>query len=226
MRAAAKAAADPAYREGARPIIRPVRKLLGTRVPDLKRIASTWGREHPDVDPGELRSLVYALCDGATREEQILGIMLLRGLAPALRWSDFDRLRRSLDTWEATDGLAHYLAEWVAADLTRRSDRLRSMARSRHLWTRRLAVVTASQLNRHGLGIELTVELVDQVRAERDPMITKAVSWALRELAVAAPHTAEEYLERRADELPAIAVRETRNKLRTGKKSGRRATDR
>jgi 3-methyladenine DNA glycosylase AlkD len=221
LRAAAKAAADPAYREGARPIIRPVRTLLGTRVPDLKRIAATWGREHPDVDPGELRSLVYALCDGATREEQILGIMLLRGLAPALRWSDFDRLRRSLDTWEATDGLAHYLAEWVAADLTRRSDRLRSMARSRHLWTRRLAVVTASQLNRHGLGIELTVELVDQVRAERDPMITKAVSWALRELAVAAPHTAEEYLERRADELPAIAIRETRNKLRTGKKSGR-----
>lgn len=164
---------------------------------------------------------MYALCDGATREEQILGIMLLRRLAPALRWADFDRLRRQLDTWEATDGLAHYLADWVGADFTSRSDRLRSMVRSRHLWTRRLAVVTASQLNRRGLGVDLTVELVDQVRAERDPMITKAVSWALRELAVASPQTAAEYLEKRAEELPALAVRETRNKLRTGRKSGR-----
>lgn len=207
------------YREGSRPIVRPVRTLLGTRVPDLKRIARDWIRGNPDVDRDELRVLVYELCEGETREEQMIGLMLLPPLRPG--WRDFDRLRRSLDTWEATDHLAHDLAEWVAADPDPRFNRLRTMVRSRDLWTRRLAVVTASQLNRKGLGLDLTIELVDQVRAERDPMITKAVSWALRELAVASPEATERYLEQRSDELPAVAVRETRNKLRTGRKSSR-----
>lgn len=224
MRAAAAKAADPVYREGSRPIVRPVLTHLGTRRPDLQRITREWIREHSDVDRGELRRLVFALCEGETREEQMMGLMLMSPLRPG--WGDFDRIRRSLDTWEATDHLAHDLAVWVANDPEPRFNRLRTMVRSRHLWTRRLAVVTASQLNRKGLGIDLTIELVDLVRAERDPMITKAVSWALRELAVAAPGTAERYLELRGDELPAIAVRETRNKLRTGTKSGRKTTAR
>jgi 3-methyladenine DNA glycosylase AlkD len=52
-------------------------------------------------------------------------------------------------------------------------------------------------------------------------LITKAVSWLLRNLVKHYRTEVEAYLRSNEGRLPAIAVRETFNKLKTGRKSGK-----
>jgi 3-methyladenine DNA glycosylase AlkD len=220
--AAARADADAAYREGAPKILKTPRRVLGTRVPKLRAIAKRWERQNVDSSAIDRRKLVLALWTAPTREEQILALSILATLGPSTEWRDFALLRSGLDSWEPTDHLAHLVADFIERDPAGREDHVADLAASDHLWTIRLGVVTLSQLNRRGLGKHLTADIIDQVRHHRDPMITKAVSWALREYAARWPGPARSYLRARSDELPAIAVRETRNKLETGRKSSKR----
>ena len=77
-------------------------------------------------------------------------------------------------------------------------------------------------LNREGAQYGAwTLDQVDRVIDERDPMITKAVSWALRQMVKHQPSAVEAYVESRADRMAALPRREVRNKLQTGRKSGR-----
>ena len=76
---------------------------------------------------------------------------------------------------------------------------------------------------RHETAVpQLTLKLVDAVAADRDPLISKAVSWALRELSKTHRDLVSSYVETNAVRLPAIALREVRNKLNTGLKNPRR----
>jgi 3-methyladenine DNA glycosylase AlkD len=73
---------------------------------------------------------------------------------------------------------------------------------------------------------ELAFAVIDGLKGERAILITKAVSWLLRSMTGRHAGAVGEYLEANAAALPAIAVRETRTKLRTGTKSGRPAATR
>jgi len=68
---------------------------------------------------------------------------------------------------------------------------------------------------------ELAFEVIERLKSERPILITKAVSWLLRSMAGHHGAAVAAYLDANAASLPAIAVRETRVKLRTGTKSGR-----
>jgi 3-methyladenine DNA glycosylase AlkD len=70
---------------------------------------------------------------------------------------------------------------------------------------------------------ELALETIETLKGERDIIITKAVSWLLRSLAAQHPDKVARYLDAQGPTLPAIAVRETRIKLTTGRKTPRRA---
>jgi len=54
---------------------------------------------------------------------------------------------------------------------------------------------------------------------DRDPMVVKALSWALRALAKRDPRAAREYIANREEVLPALVLREVKNKLQTGLKN-------
>jgi 3-methyladenine DNA glycosylase AlkD len=61
------------------------------------------------------------------------------------------------------------------------------------------------------------------LKGERDILITKAVSWLLRSMSARHGPAVAAYLDASAASLPAVVVRETWTKLRTGTKSGRGA---
>ncbi len=87
-----------------------------------------------------------------------------------------------------------------------------------------MALVATVRMNREAADpgiLDLTLRLVDRVKEERHPMITKAVSWVLRGLTKHHRDRAAAYLEENRDVLAAHVVREVNNKLRTGLKSGR-----
>jgi 3-methyladenine DNA glycosylase AlkD len=60
---------------------------------------------------------------------------------------------------------------------------------------------------------------IDKLKAERHILITKAISWLLRDLIRHNRQRVERYLRENEETLPKIAVRETRTKLLTGRKT-------
>ncbi len=219
---------DPQYREAMAGAVAPTgARVYGVRVPRLREIARDWWRAHKKIAREDLLALVEALWSGGSREERQVAIFLLeryKRWIPDLAWEHFDRWRSDLDNWETTDGLAQWVfGRWLLADPSARLRHLRNLIVDEDLWSRRMALVATVWLNRareeDGYA-DLTLELVDAVKKERHPMITKAVSWALRGLIGKRPDRVASYLEENRDVLAAHVMREVRNKLRTGRKSG------
>lgn len=63
---------------------------------------------------------------------------------------------------------------------------------------------------------------INKLKNHRDILITKAVSWLLRDLIKHNRQRVESYLKENGDTLPKIVLRETRTKLLTGRKTPRR----
>ena len=104
------------------------------------------------------------------------------------------------------------------------SDRkIHSWARSPDRWTRRLALVATVPLNsraRGGSGDTVrTLQVCSLLLDDRDDMVVKALSWALRELAKQDPSKVKEFVELEEGRIAALVKREVRNKLSTGKKT-------
>ena len=105
--------------------------------------------------------------------------------------------------------------------------KIASWARSSNRWRRRLALVATVPLNsrtRGGRGdARRTLQVCRVLIDDRDEMVVKAMSWALRELAKREPKTVVRFVRDEEDRLAARVRREVRNKLQTGVKSPRRA---
>ncbi len=220
---------DPKYQAAMAGTVAPTgSRVYGVRVPRLREIARGWWRDHKDISREDLLALVEALWAGGSREERQLVIFLLERFKrwiPTLTWADFDRWRHDLDNWETTDGMAQWVfGRWLLANPDARLHHLRNLIADEDVWSRRLALIATVWLNRGRKDLsfpDLTLELVDQVKDERHPMITKAVSWALRGLIKKHPQRVAAYLGANREMLAPHAVREVDNKLRTGPKSGK-----
>jgi len=211
------------------PIIRTALPFYGVRIADLKRFAATWAREHRSVGPGEVLALADALWDTAVREEMVTGTMILEHRPDARERFGvrrYDRWAVLLDNWETTDNLGgRVLGPWAAAEPRIRLGTLERFARRRNPWLRRLALVGCVYLGRRedaAVWFPRLVAIVLGLAGDGEASIPRAISWVLREHT---RHTAAEvavFLDEHTAGLPAIAVREARNKLRTGHKTGRR----
>ncbi len=219
--------ADAEYRERHGTAAPTALKVYGVRVPQLRKIAKAWYRAHKKIACDDLVALVETLWNRGSREERVLAMLLLehyKHWAPDLTRGHFECWRRDLDSWEITDGLGWALALWLMGDLDARLDYLWDLIADEDVWSRRLALVSTARINQGKTGItipDFTLQLVDQVKEERHPMITKIVSWALREMIKHHREQVIAYLEENRDVLAGHVVREVSNKLHTGLKSGK-----
>jgi 3-methyladenine DNA glycosylase AlkD len=94
-------------------------------------------------------------------------------------------------------------------------------------WWRRTAIVSTVALNSRtdgGAGdAQRTLAVCRPVAADRDDMVQKALSWALRQLTTFDPAAVQAFLAEQDTRLSALVKREVRNKLRTGLKNPSRA---
>jgi len=224
-----EARADPHYERVVQKSLPSSLRVYGLRVWEIRKIIKAWRREHRDVPFQDFLPLVQHLWEGESREERMVALELLQHyprFIPLLTWERLDRWRQDIDNWELTDVLGReVLGPWVAAEPDGREERLWDLLQDEDVWSRRLGLVGAIGLNRARPGADsstLTLAMVDEVKHERDAKITKAVSWALRDLAKSHPSRVSAYLEKNEGILARHVVREVRNKLETGRKDGKR----
>ena len=142
----------------------------------------------------------------------------------ALTPASLRRLGRGLKDWASVDAFACYVAGPAWRDGRLQTQHIHAWLRSPDRWQRRAAVVCTVALNvraRGGSGdTARTLEVCRRVVADRDDMVVKAVSWALRSLVVWDAAAVSRFLRQHDATLAARIKREVGNKLRTGRKSG------
>jgi 3-methyladenine DNA glycosylase AlkD len=170
--------------------------------------------------------------------EQVLALAL--ALLERQRWVAYELLAHHpgglacLDT-ERVERLGRGMADWGTVDafgcivagpawrLGRIPDpAVHRWAASPDRWWRRAALVATVPLNlrsRGGTGdSRRTLDICGRLVADRDDLVVKALSWALRGLAPWDPAAVRAFLEAHDDQLAARVRREVRAKLDTGRK--------
>jgi 3-methyladenine DNA glycosylase AlkD len=153
-----------------------------------------------------------------------------RGALSSVAARDVERLGRGLDGWGAVDGLGLYVAGPAWRERRLSDARILRWARSKDRWWRRAALVSTVALNSRARGgsgdAARTLAVCRALVADRDDMVVKAMSWALRELAKREPAAAGRFVAAHRSELAARVVREVGNKLATGLKNPPRRRNR
>lgn len=135
------------------------------------------------------------------------------------------KLGDRMDTWGLVDAFSEIAGpawrEGIIDDVT-----VMGWTKSESRWWRRAALVCTVFLNRKARGgrgdTPRTLMVCNALAADRDDMVAKGMSWALRDLSKRDRQAVEQFLQEYDNVLPALVKREVRNKLVTGLKNPRR----
>ncbi|GDX79266.1 hypothetical protein LBMAG42_10770 [Deltaproteobacteria bacterium] len=217
------ASGDPARAEHALGYFPTAMRHLGVTTPRLRACLQPLVRAQraaPDAD------VVFALWSNGIFEARQAAYQLLESVP---------RLRRSLsreavlalaagnDNWCSVDTYGTYLAgpAWREGVLTDAD--IAAWSASPDRWLRRTAIVSTIALNikaRGGRGdVPRTLAVCARHVSERDDMVQKGLSWAVRACIEHDAEAVAEFLTEHDAALAGRVKREVRNKLRTGKKN-------
>lgn len=136
---------------------------------------------------------------------------------------EIEALGQGIDSWWSVDSFARVISgpAWLKGLMN--DSLVHGWAQSPDRWWRRAALVSTVALNlrsQGGFGDTVrTLAVCDELVSDHDDMVVKAMSWALRGLAVLEPEAVRAFLQDHDEELAARARREVRNKLETGLKN-------
>jgi 3-methyladenine DNA glycosylase AlkD len=140
--------------------------------------------------------------------------------------AELEEFGRGIDSWSSVDSFARTLAGPAWLDGQVPDELVHKWARSPDRWWRRAALASTVALNVRSYGgtgdVPRTLAVCRLLVDDRDDMVVKAMSWALRALVVHDPDAVREFLSEYEDALAARVKREVRNKLATGLKNPRR----
>jgi 3-methyladenine DNA glycosylase AlkD len=213
IRAALEARADPAYLKSIQRLVPGVR-TLGVRIPQIKALAAEL-HQRWQLSDGELWSLMDALCAGRIRDEMLLGVVLIsrrrKALAP---WSHIERWVKEIDNWETCDQLATNVIAGRVAGEPALLKKVEQWSGASNFWLRRLAVATTVGLNQRGRSnVAAALSVCAGLMNDAEPMVRKAVGWALREASEQDPAAAFALLKSHRTKAHKSVLREGAQKL-------------
>ena len=203
-----------------------VDELASPKVPRVRPIRREFSGEIAGAQPEQVLEFAARLIDLDLR---IWAYEIVHYHRPTLRRLDaatIESLGRGLADWASVDVFGGYVAgpAWVNRQISDQD--VHCWARSPDRWWRRTALVATVGLNtkaRGGYGdAPRTLAVCELLADDRDDMVVKALSWALRVLAPHDPKAVRHFLTTNEDRLAARVKRETRNKLATGVKNPRK----
>ena len=189
---------------------------------ERKRIS----REIAPLDRDSVFELAHLLIDA--RIARFVAYELLLNHKPtmtSLNQVEVERLGQGMAHWGDVDSFACLIAgpAWRSGRIPDRV--IQSWARSPDWCWRRTALVSTVPLNSRAQGgtgdTKRTLAICRMLVADRDDLVVKALSWALRELSKRDPESVRLFLSTHRDRLAARVRREVGNKLATGLKNPR-----
>lgn len=184
-------------------------KFLGIRVPVLRALVREF-----DTLP---MPTVVRLLQSPWHEERLLAVLMLVRVYGKGGSDEREAIYRLyvdhlqwINNWDIVDSSASQIVGRHLADKGRFP--LTRMARSTHLWTRRVAVIATMHGIRRGRFDDILV-LAPRLLSDREDLIHKAVGWMLREMGQRDVSVLEEVLDAHATRMPRTMLRYAIEKL-------------
>jgi 3-methyladenine DNA glycosylase AlkD len=208
-------------------IDRRIRALPNQTTEEIRRVRREYSRQLVSWPGERVLALTYALVE---RHRWVAYELLYShpGGFSAIELDDVERLGQGLDSWGSVDAFGRYISgpAWrkgLIPDVA-----VQGWALSTDRWWRRAALVSTVGLNLRAAGgtgdTDKTLMICTLLIADRDDMIVKALSWALRELVFWDPDAVRRFITTNDDALAPMITREVQNKLRTGLKHASRVS--
>ncbi len=206
-----------------------LRQLRGRNTQEIRSMRREFTKRLKSSLPEQVMSIAEKLLESPEGVRRWVAYELIHHHEPAfaqINTQTLEQLGRGISSWDQTDAFGIYLAGpvWLARQIA--DGVIHKWARSSDRWWRRAALVATVPLNSKSHGgrgdIRRTLQVCRILECDRDPMVVKALSWALRVLAKMEPQAVQRYVDDRGPVLAALVQREVRNKLATGLKNPRR----
>ncbi len=197
---------------------------IGVRVPVLRRFEKPLFKQlKTDDDYRTLINFTDEAFGRRIREPAVIGVEGLCHLKKYWTRELLDHVRRwipLLSGWEITDLLGgRLLGEMILMNIIKVDDLL-EYRDFPSIWGRRIMIVAMVPALRKGHGdVDRYLEILSEYKDSRHKMITKAVSWALREATKSHPDKIKTFIRKHQSGLHPLILREVRNKLQTGMKN-------
>jgi len=190
-----------------------------------RELPSTFIQEATTLSDDEALELATRLCKLNKHKYMRAGVIIIERHPTAfgrVGWKFLEPIGNLMDDWGKVDMFACLAGPaWRAGQLG--DARVFRWTRSESRWWRRAALVCTVFLNRRTLGgtgdTPRTLAVCKALVSDKDDMVVKGMSWALRDLLKRDRQAVERFLEAHEGELHARVKREVRNKLTTGRKN-------
>lgn len=218
----------PERREKAKSYFPSAMEVMGVPVPGIRKEVRRLVRSHRNLDEASYLALVRALLDTGRHEVRQVAFEVLgarKDIVRGLDGTSVEALGQGNDNWASVDCFCVFVSGQAWRDGRVIDGDVHRWAGSPDRWWRRTALVSTVPLNmksRGGSGdTDRTLAVCGMLVVDRDPMVVKGLSWALRSLVPSDPSAVGTFLEAYGEELAPLVRREVGNKLSTGKKNPR-----
>ena len=211
-------------------IIDEVRRLLGATTPSVRAIRRRYSRLLAGESPDWVLEVVRLVLADKSWSARLIAFELLaehHAVMSQLNGLVVEEMADGLSDWGSVDlfGVTVAGVAWREGQVSDRQ--VMRWARSKDHWHRRLALVATVPLNSKARGGDgdavRTLELCRALVDDRDDMVVKALSWALRELSKRDPKEVARFLRKEDTRLASRIRREVWSKLKTGRKVPQKA---
>ena len=201
-------------------------KVLGVKADDLKAVIRIIRNDTAREEPAQVIRLCKEMALTGIFEVQHVAFGLLNKkykIIEHLTPEDLLVLGTFMDNWPSTDTYGTQVSgpAWRLNCIDDKT--VRTWAESPDKWWRRIALVYTVALNlksQKGEGdVDRTMMICEILVSDRDDMVVKALSWALRELSKRYPIEVDEFIEINKNDLAGRVIREVKRKLLTGRKN-------
>lgn len=203
-------------------------QVFGLMVAELRTVTAKWQKALAHYCEDQWIELSLSLANTANLECQLVAFELLWKNKKALLALTPDQvlaLGKQLDNWVSVDMYCLSVTGYCWQKGILKDEIIEQWARHPDRWIRRSALVSTVPLNlraRGGKGdVQRTLRICRLLISDRDEMVIKAISWALRELSKSDKQAVEQFMEENKDIIHSRVKREVGTKLLTGKKNVR-----
>lgn len=185
----------------------------GIQAPDMRAVCAAAFDAHPLTTAAAWRAAITGLWDSATHKEQRYAAIELAAHQPYQRFVSmalvplYRRLIQEGAWWDTVDALAHRVAVLLRTYPDPLKRTLRAWAKQDNLWLRRVAIIV--QVNaRDETDRPLLYDCIEPSLGSSEFFLRKAIGWALREFAKAAPDEVKRYLAEHKGRLSSLSIKE------------------
>ncbi len=220
---------DLNYKKIAKELFDDIQKVKFKNTPNLRRVRKKYSKILAQAAPEQILDFARYFIDNY--DHRWIAFEIIKCHKTAIKiigMKELEEFGKQINSWGAVDIFAGFLAgpAWRNGQVP--DELILSWAISPDHWWRRTALVCTIPLNKRSAGgqgdIHRTLKICRKLAADKNDMVIKALSWALRELIPHAPESVRKFISENESLLAARVKREVKNKLTTGVKNPKRET--